>query len=592
MSKRERLKFYTFLTFRALVALFDLAGILAIGFLATAMALLLTEGVSPNRNIRIGSISLSAISINSLPVVVSVILLLFISKAIVSIILTRQLAHFLATIEARAARVIAKSAFDRGLEEARLNSRDEVIFAVQSGSPAAFNTILNSVGTLTAETFLFLLVLIAFATVDPGLALAAIVYFGFIGLLIQIFVGRLMQKTSNKMAKSVVAANTTLSDLGEVLRESVIQGKQEYFFNKIYDLRMSASSSNATVFVLSGLPRYIIETALIVAIALFALVQALVGDLVASAGTLGIFLSGGLRLTASLLPLHGALLMIRAALPEAVRALDLIEYSPKKCNPSSVLEVAMPLTEALEIELKKVDFKYDSSSSLALTGVSLHIPPGAQAAIIGMSGAGKSTLADLTLGLLEPTRGEVLVGGVSPKQLSTLHHGILGYVPQKPGMISGSIADNIALGVEVACRDTELMLKAISDAHLDSLINSLPEGANSDLGKRKDELSGGQLQRIGLARALYTQPKVLVLDEATSALDAESENEINKALDQMRGKVTVILIAHRLNTIQRSDIVFFIEDGKVVDSGTFKALTKSNKKVSRLARLMSIKEQE
>jgi ATP-binding cassette subfamily C protein len=592
MSTRERLKFYTFLTFRALVALFDLAGILAIGFLATAMALVLTDGGSSNRNIEIGSITLPAISVNSLSVVVSFILLLFIAKAIVSIILTRQLAHFLARVEARAARVIARSAFDRGLEGARLNSKDEVIFAVQSGSPAAFNTILNSAGTLTAETFLFLLVLAAFATVDPGLALAAIAYFGFIGLLIQIFVGRLMQKTSNKMAKSVVAANTTLSDLGEVLRESVIQGKQDYFFNKIYELRMSASSSNATVFVLSGLPRYIIETALIVAIALFALVQALVGDLVASAGTLGIFLSGGLRLTASLLPLHGALLMIRAALPEAARALDLIEIAPEKRNPSNIPVANTKTKGAPEIKLREVDFKYDSASSLSLTSVSLQIPAGAQAAIIGMSGAGKSTIADIILGLLQPTRGEVLVGGVSPKQLSTLHPGVLGYVPQKPGMISGSIADNIALGVNVASRDTGLIRSAISDAHLDSLIQSLPEGANSDIGKRKDELSGGQLQRIGLARALYTQPKVLVLDEATSALDAESENEINKALDEMRGKVTVILIAHRLNTIQRSDIVFFMEDGRVVDSGTFKDLTKSNKKVSKLARLMSIKEEE
>jgi ATP-binding cassette subfamily C protein len=116
----------------------------------------------------------------------------------------------------------------------------------------------------------------------------------------------------------------------------------------------------------------------------------------------------------------------------------------------------------------------------------------------------------------------------------------------------------------------------------------LPEGLNTNLGKRKDELSGGQLQRIGLARALYAQPGLLIMDEATSALDAESENEINKALDEMRGKVTVVLIAHRLNTVQRSDVVFLVEKGQITASGTFPELLESNKTVQNLAKLMSI----
>ena len=130
--------------------------------------------------------------------------------------------------------------------------------------------------------------------------------------------------------------------------------------------------------------------------------------------------------------------------------------------------------------------------------------------------------------------------------------------------------------------------EAISAAHLSDFIDSLPDGLETDLGKRKDELSGGQLQRIGLARALYSRPKLLVMDEATSALDAESEDRINMALDEVRGKVTVILVAHRLNTIQRSNIVFLVENGRVVASGTFQELLKSNKTVQNLAALMAI----
>jgi ATP-binding cassette subfamily C protein len=155
-------------------------------------------------------------------------------------------------------------------------------------------------------------------------------------------------------------------------------------------------------------------------------------------------------------------------------------------------------------------------------------------------------------------------------------------------MISGTLLENIALGVAKEDVDEVRLYQSINAANLDNLTQSLPEGLSSDLGKRKDELSGGELQRIGLARALYNQPKLLVMDEATSALDADAENEINKALDAMRGEVTVVLIAHRLNTVQRSDLVFLVEDGRITATGTFPELVKSNKTVQKLADLMAI----
>jgi ATP-binding cassette subfamily C protein len=336
------------------------------------------------------------------------------------------------------------------------------------------------------------------------------------------------------------------------------------------------------------MPRYIVETSLIIAIAVFILFQASSGDLVGSAATIGIFLSGGLRLTSSVLPLQGALLAIKQAVPAANRALDLLDVPKSSSNGASDFSGSATITDALSVESKNLFFNYASSEVETLRGISFEIKKGSQAAFIGVSGAGKSTLADLILGLLVPTRGEVLVGGVNPSQLIERYPGILGYVPQKPGMISGTISQNIALGVEPSEIDSQRLTQAISDAHLTALIDSLPQGLETDIGKRKDELSGGQLQRIGLARALYSQPKILVMDEATSALDAESENEINKALDEMRGRVTVILIAHRLNTVQRSDKVFLMEHGAISAFGTFQKLLSENATVKNLAQLMSI----
>jgi ATP-binding cassette subfamily C protein len=197
-------------------------------------------------------------------------------------------------------------------------------------------------------------------------------------------------------------------------------------------------------------------------------------------------------------------------------------------------------------------------------------------------------VADLITGLLEPSRGAVTLDQLRPQEIIRRSPGRIAYVPQKPGIVSGTILENITLGVPKVAVNQDLLKQAIEDAQLSTVISELPDGVDTDLGKRRDELSGGQLQRIGLARALYSQPGLLVMDEATSALDADSENKINKALDAMRGRVTVILIAHRLNTVQRSEQVFLMELGKITGAGAFAELIEKSKTVQRLAKLMSI----
>ena len=587
MRKGERLRFYLFLFLRALVAFLDLIGILAIGILATSAALFISEGSSTARLIEVGSLKFPATNLQSLPVLVTVILILFVTKAILSIALTHQLAKFLAKIEARAARLIAKNVFGKGIESARKSSREEILFAVQVGSPTLFNSVLNSVGTLAAEGFLFALVLLAFFLVNPAVAIGAVLYFGAIGVLIQLFIGKMLERTSLNLANSTVRANTNISDLSEVLREASLLGRQDFFFDRIFESRLRASSSAATQYVLSGAPRYIVENALLVAIALFVVTQALTGEITSSAATIGIFLSGGLRLTSSLLPLQSAFLIIKQSIPAATRAL---KYLPRSSQEENLrIKGHGPATgRAVNVKVMQMSYKYPGSRTETLKNISLEIPAGSQAAFIGHSGAGKSTLADLILGLAKQQTGSVTVGGEDPVTVIENSPGVMGYVPQVPGMISGTIAENIALGVAAEDIDSDRLSRAISDAHLSELIATLPLGLETDLGKRKDELSGGQLQRIGLARALYSQPKLLVMDEATSALDADSENEINKALDEMRGEVTVILIAHRLNTVQRSDVVFLLEDGCVSASGTFSELRRSNEKVRHLSNLMTI----
>jgi len=590
LSSKERARYYILVALRSLVGLLDLIAILAIGLLSASIALYLTKESSPNDVISLGPLGFTSVGITSIPFIGITVMGLFVSKAFISIFLTHRLAHFLAKVEARSSRELAHKAFGNGVEGLRSNSINDILYAVQVGSPSVFNTLLNSVGILVSEGFLFFIVIVTFAVLSPLVALVALSYFVLIGLLIQYFIGRKLEASSRKIAESSIVSTGGIIDLGEVIREATTLEKKHFFLDKIYEARLTSSSNVASQLVLQGAPRHIVETALILGISAFILSQTLSGDLSAAAAVIGSFLAGGLRLTAALLPLQSAFLSIKQALPSVSRAFHFLEMTPiaedPRFGPSKPKVISVPAS----VTAKNVSFRYSGAEYPAVRAVSFEIKAGDQVAFIGPSGAGKSTIADLILGLVKPTEGEILLGEIEPQSWITSNPGSIAYVPQRPGMVSGTIADNIALGVKTKDIDYELLDKAIRDSHLKETLAALKYGKDTELGNRKDNLSGGQLQRIGLARALYTQPKLLVMDEATSALDAESENEINQALDEMRRKVTVVLIAHRLNTVQRADQVFLIEKGSLSASGTFPELMKKSQSVKRLVQLMEISE--
>jgi ATP-binding cassette subfamily C protein len=595
MSARERRKWLTLIGLRSLLSLLDLAGILAIGFIVTSTAIFLTVGSDPNRVVEFSGLRIPAVNAQTLPWASAMVLVIFLAKAVFSLILTKKGATFVATIEARAARTIAEICFGGNLANVRKRSREDVMYAIQVGSPSAFNILLNAVNVFTTEATLFLVVCTGFMFVSPWATLAAVAYFAIVVLIIQYFVGSLLGRAEQVAAKGSVLANKAISDLLAVFRELLVLGARQKYLDKIYKARVSAANSAATQYYLSGMPRYIIEAALLVGVALFVLAQSLSGDLVKSAATIGVFLSGGFRLTAALLPLQNALLTINSAIPNAKTAQDILAETS---HPQAFLRLNFETQQPNRVEdsgpsgviFDNVSFSYPDTSETALNGISFTIRPGTQVAFMGPSGAGKSTIADLLCQALIPTSGSILKisGDTSIGEFGPSNR--VSYVPQRPGLVSGTILDNVALAVDEAKVDRPQALEALRLAHLSELVTSLPEGLDTPLGKLQDGLSGGQMQRLGLARALYSKPGLLVMDEATSALDAESESEIQNALNDMRGKVTVVLIAHRLNTIQHADQVILIEKGTLQDSGTFRELLARNPSVENVVRLMKVDE--
>lgn len=589
MSSKERATYIVLLLSRSLSSLLDLLAILFIGFFATSLALFISLGSDPNRFINFAGLQFPAVNIQTAPIIALVILSTFVLKSLLSILLTRKTANLLAQIEAKASLRIAEITLSSDFAKRGSYSLQDIIFSIQTGSNNAFNGLLNQFANAVSEGFLFIIIIGTFFFVSPPVAVSTLAYFAIIGALIHFFIGGKLQARSRKIAETSIEINRYILDLSSVLKEAQILSKRGYFLNRIYETRKNLSSSVADQIVLNGMPRYVIESSLIVALTGAVLSQSANGDLATSAGIIAVFLSGGLRLTASMLPLQSAILSFKQNLPSSNVALKIIDEHREHLEDEEPSAHGDNLNSAVEVEFRNVHFAYGKEQPPLIKELSFKIGAGEFVTIIGPSGSGKSTVADLMLGLLDPSSGDVLTNATKPKFLALKNPGIFGYVPQKPGFVDGTIAENIALGLPKSMLNKAKLEDAIRRANLQKTLEKLKKGSDTYLGKYQDELSGGEIQRIGLARALYGNPSLIILDEATSALDAESEKEIFDAIDELRGDVTIVMIAHRLSTLEKSDRVLLIENGGLAAAGDFGELIKKNSTVQKFFALMQPK---
>jgi ABC-type multidrug transport system fused ATPase/permease subunit len=278
---------------------------------------------------------------------------------------------------------------------------------------------------------------------------------------------------------------------------------------------------------------------------------------------------------------------MQTAIPFVDRIIAEIETSDKYRRSVETLGLDPLPTEPRVLSFSNVWFTYQGANGPALAGVTLDIPIGSTIGIAGSSGAGKSTLADLVLGLLSPTSGDISLDGVPLEQVLKAWRARIGYVPQDVVLFDGTVAQNVALtwGNDM---DRSRVERALRRAQLWDAVQSRDAGLDERLGEGGMAFSGGQRQRLGIARALYSDPLVLVLDEATSALDNLTESEVTKAIRTLGGEITVITIAHRLSTIRGSDMVIFLSNGTITGMGSFDDVVRKNDEFAVLARLAGL----
>ena len=530
-------------------------------------------------------------------VLVGVIAGLFILKGGLAILFARWTAVFLAQVEIKNSAKIARYLFGGSLQVLRKYSRAEIAFLVGQSTNAAFSGVLGSMTTLVIEGTLFVSIFVLFVVVDPGAAAVIAVYFAILVYVLQAATAKRYLRSGRNIQAGAVNTGASILEMVDGFREIAVLSKQNFFLSRFIEAKKLTARTGVTLQILKSLPRYIAEAGLILGALGFLLWQLSSGSLGEGLLALGIFLAGSFRMMGAILPLQQLwnelrvmqkwVTMAHDVLTELRGAPELLDASIYAATAPSDTGKTDRRSIGLGVSLHNVSFRHLNANTQTIDDVSLSAKPGSFIAVVGPSGAGKTTLVDLILGLYKPDHGSIEVDGVEPDRLREDQPGLMSYVPQKPGLVTGSLAQNIALGLDETEWDEAAIWEALQGAQLAEHVKTLPHGIYSDLGSHSDALSGGQIQRLGLARALYTKPNLIVLDEATSALDAATEASIASAIRNLGDQTTVIVIAHRLSTIQHADQVYVMEDGKILASGTFKEVRRRAPMIEEYVKLMS-----
>lgn len=351
------------------------------------------------------------------------------------------------------------------------------------------------------------------------------------------------------------------------IKEVKIAGKEQYFVDEYVDCGKGYVNAVQKYSLYNNVPRLLIETVMIICMVGYMLYLLLNGTGAESMiTTISAFAVAAMRLLPSANRINNQLNTIAFSEPFFMGVSDNLqdEINGKNTDMSFAAEAGEKLPVQKVIELKDITYAYPNTEKLIFDHADLTIPVGSSVGIVGTSGAGKSTVVDILLGLLKPRTGHIYADGVDVMTQYRAWLKNIGYIPQMIFMLDSTIRENVAFGVHKDAIDEDRVWEVLREAQLDAFVRSLPDGLDTTIGERGIRLSGGQRQRIGIARALYEDPEVLVLDEATSALDNDTEAAIMDSINRLHGRKTLVIIAHRLQTIEKCDMIYRVENGKAL----------------------------
>jgi ABC-type multidrug transport system fused ATPase/permease subunit len=455
-----------------------------------------------------------------------------------------------------------------------LNKNIAALIHATVGETTNFATVyMTALMTISSELMVVLSLVVLLFLVSPTVTLVACGFIVLMGGLYGVATRVRTMRLGREQHHLIVAANKCLIEGLSALKETRVFGAAAHFLRRFDLLSVQYTASAVRMQVYGQIPKLMIEAVFICGVVGSVMFLAWSHqDLKTVLPTLALFGMAFMRL----MPSYNRLLLSLTSLRMNQTALNVLYGELKETVEHQVgaqqpPTLDSPLKFNNVLSLQNVSYRYPGADQLSVRDVSLSVGKGLSVALVGKSGSGKTTLVDMILGLLTPLCGELRVDDVLISG-SEMLHGLMGYIPQSIYLTDDTLRRNIAFGIDDEAIDESAVQRAIEAAQLKSFIDGLPDGLDTMVGDRGVRLSGGQRQRVGIARALYADPPILVLDEATSALDAETEAAVTDAIHSLGRHKTLIVIAHRLSTVRECDALYLVDQGRIVDCGTYQDL--------------------
>ena len=594
VNKADKAKLLLVSFIQIFLSFFDLIGVALIGLIGSvSVAAISSTKITGRTESVINFLGLQDFSSQFQVAILGLMsAVLMVVKTFTSLYLNRKVIFYLSRRGAVITANLTTSLFKRSYIDIKKQGSQNLIYSLTSGVNGMTTGVLGSSVALIADFSLLVVLIVGLFLVNTTMTIVLLSTLTTIATIMYLIIRNKNKRLAVLGAKYSIDASSKIFEAVGSYRELTLRGQRQYFADTIGKTRMLQADAGAQASYLMNVNKYVLEAAVILITLLIAGIQFLLSNALRSVATLTLFFAAISRIAPAIFRIQQNLLNVKSSLGMAQPTLELIyslNLSINKEGSDKLLELAPTTHEGFisEINVSNLSFKYSGSEKFAIKDINLKLSSGMQVAIVGPSGAGKSTLVDLLLGLHHPSSGDVEISGINAIDAIERWPGAVAYVPQEIQLVSGLISDNILLGFTKSKANLDSVLKAMKMAELNEYLenNTITE---VNIGDEGGKLSGGQRQRIGIARALLTNPKILVLDEATSSLDAQTEDNVTSTINKIRQDSLVVIVAHRLATVRRADLVIYMQDGEVKAQGSFEQVRKLIPNFDAQAELMGL----
>jgi ABC-type multidrug transport system fused ATPase/permease subunit len=592
ISKTDKRKYWVLTSLQSALSVVDLASVAVVGLIGSIAVNGISQ-VGPGDSAKkwLTIFGLENFSVQSQAAILGLFVgLLLTSKSVSSMMLNRKMLFFLGYRSSKISRQLISKLVQQNALVLEANSAQKLIYSATTGINSIVIGILGNFSALVGDVSLCIVLSVGLFVYSPGTTIVTLFILGIILLGLFFYINKQSVRLSSTQTRIGIVNAELLAELLENYRETIVRSRRGYYEKSIAQARDELAFVSAKQTWLPNISKYVLEITVTVFTLLLAYLQFSSKDAAQAVGSLAIFLVAGARLAPSLLRIQQYVIAMNAHATSAEPTYTLF-------NRMRNTEVQDPIISKYqrdhldfepEIIINNLLFSYPDSDNLKIEIPGLKIRTGEFVAVVGPSGAGKSTLIDLILGILEPQQGGVLISGKLPVIAFNDWPGAVAYVSQKISFPTGTIKSCISGGYDENEILDQHIWESLTKAYLEDFVRNLPLELNEFLGERATKLSGGQRQRLAIARALLTEPKLLVMDEATSSLDSETEARVSKSIQDLRGQVTLLVVAHRLSTVRMADRIIYIDAGKIISEGTFEEVRKVVPDFDEQAKLMGL----